>query len=67
MDKLKDLHVYIQSIGRCPKLNADNEDERKFAMFFTNIKQCRRIGKLNDRETAVLNLIEEITTVSVSV
>lgn len=66
MDKLNDLYTYTQLIGHYPKLNTDDEEERKFAMFFTNIKQCRRAGKLTDVESAVLTLIEEFTTATVS-
>ena len=67
MDKLNDLYTYTQSIGHYPKLNTDDEEERKFAMFFTNIKQCRRVGKLTEAESAVLTLVEEFTTETVSV
>lgn len=58
IDKLNDLYEYTKSIGHHPKLNTDVEEERKFAMFFTNIKQCRKLGKLNESELAVLSNIE---------
>lgn len=65
IDKLNDLYAYTQSIGHPPKLNTDNEVERKYAMFFTNIKQCRRASKLNDIELGILTKIEQYTPTSV--
>lgn len=62
IDKLNDLLDYTKSIGHHPKLNTDVEEERKFAMFFTNIKQCRKLGKLNESELEILSSIESYST-----
>lgn len=58
LDKIKDLHAYAVRIGRVPKLNTDNEDERKFAMFLNNIKQARRNGRLDQHELDALYAVE---------
>lgn len=61
IDKLNDLYTYTKTNGHCPKLNTENETEQKFAVFFTNMKQYRRAGKLTEAESALLTLVEEFT------
>jgi hypothetical protein len=56
--KIKELHEYTMAVGRLPKLNTDNETERKFAMFFNNIKQARKNNRLNQDELDALHAVE---------
>lgn len=58
LHKIKDLYQYTSSINRLPKLNTDNEEERKYAMFFNNIKQARKNGRLKDTELNALHAVE---------
>jgi hypothetical protein len=58
LDKINDLLEFTKSIGRHPRINHDDENERKFAMFFTNIKQARKLNKLNDSELKALLDVE---------
>lgn len=67
LDKLNDLFTYTKTLGHHPKLNTDDEEERKYAMFYTNIKQCRRAGKLNTVESDILTQIEQYAIEPVSV
>ena len=67
LDKINDLFAYATSINAIPKLNSDNEAERKYAMFFNNIKQCRKLGKLNVIESDALAQVEAITETLVEV
>lgn len=60
LDKINDLFAYSTSINAIPKLNSDIETERKYAMFFNNIKQCRKLGKLNVIEIDALTQVEAI-------
>ena len=60
LDKINDLFTYATSINSIPTLNSDNETERKYAMFFNNIKQCRKLDKLNVVEMDALAQVEAI-------
>jgi len=61
LDKINDLLEFTKSIGRHPRINHDNENERKFAMFFTNIKQAKKLNKLNEAELKALQEVELLT------
>lgn len=58
LDKIKDLHKYTITIGHLPKLNSNKEEERKFAMFFNNIKQARKNNHLDKNELNALHAVE---------
>ena len=60
LDKINDMFAYATSINTIPKLNSDNETERKYAMFFNNIKQSRKLGKLTLIESDALSQVEAI-------
>ncbi len=59
-DKILDLVNYVESIERIPRINSDNEDERKFAMFYNNTKQGIKNGKLTSEEIDIFNRINTI-------
>jgi hypothetical protein len=58
LDKITDLFNYTKQLKVIPRLNSDNEDERKFAMFYNNIKQCRKLNKLDLIELDALKQVE---------
>lgn len=61
LDKLRDVMVFITSTGELPKLDSDDESERKLATFMNNIKQVRKKGKLKMDERQLLADIESMS------
>lgn len=59
-DKILDLVNYVEFIGRIPRINSDDPDERKFAMFYNNTKQSIKNGKLAPDEIDIFNRINYI-------
>lgn len=60
LQKIQELHAFVKRHGHIPKLNSNNEDERKFAMRLNNIKQANKNGKLKSAEVDVLEQIENL-------
>lgn len=58
-EKLLDLKMYILENGRHPRIKSTDDNERKMATFFNNIRQANKNGKLKRDEISVLKDIEK--------
>lgn len=59
--KLTELLDYATEFNRLPRLNSDDQDERKLAMFYNNTTQSFKNNKLKEHEAELFNKIREFS------
>lgn len=64
-EKIEVLLDYCTNLGYIPKLNSNDGEERKHAMFLNNMKQLKRKNKLSDDEVQLIAQIEQLKSVLV--
>lgn len=56
LDKIRDLHQYIAK-NDFPSIGSTSDQERKYAIFFSNVKRLMHLGKLNKDELDLFSKI----------